>query len=205
MPDSLLRHFHFRPHPKLRAPRTFAERRDTNPTGVLFSPVDELTLNLPAGLPLTCVSCCEPATKSRIVRAVHGFNAFVVRYQRWMRVGVPLCQRCARRRSSGSFLIAPAAIILGLGVPIAATAAAVSGRIPSSVQIPLILIGLAWLMVFANFGEQWLDYRLIGVKGVRFSEKPPTITLRFRDVARASHISAALNARPTAPSPATRD
>jgi len=92
----------------------------------------------------------------------------------------------------GSFLIAPAAITLGLGVPIAATAAAVSGLIPSSVQIPLILIGLAWLVVFANFGEQWLDYRLIGVKGVRFSEKPSTITLRFRDVARASHIASAV-------------
>ena len=137
------------------------------------------------------------------MRAVKGFNAFVVRYQRWMRVGVPLCQHCARRRSLGSYLIAPAAIILGLGVPIAATAAAVSGRIPSSVQVPLILIGLAWLMVFANFGEQWLDYRLLGVKGVRFSEKPPTITLRFRDVARASHISSALNARQTAPPAAT--
>ena len=159
---------------------------------LLFSPLNEITLNLPAGLPPSCVSCGGPATKTRIVRAVDGFNAFVVRYQRWMRVGVPLCQHCARRRSLGSFLIAPAAITLGLGVPIAATAAAVSGLIPSSVQIPLILIGLAWLVVFANFGEQWLDYRLIGVKGVRFSEKPSTITLRFRDVARASHIASAV-------------
>jgi hypothetical protein len=151
--------------------------------------MNELRFAVPVALPPSCVRCGEPATKARPIRAIEGFNIIVFRYRRWMWAIVPLCQPCARRRALGSWLLAPAAILLGLGLPIAATFAASSDLISSSVQLLFVFIGLTWFVLYINFGEQWFDYWLLGVRGVRFTEKPATITLRFRDDGRANQIA----------------
>lgn len=152
----------------------------------------DIALTTPVTFPKACIACGAPAEKLRRLRAVEGFNVIIAHFQRWLSLSIPLCRHCANRRLLASWLIGPAAVLLGLGLPIAATAAAVADRLDAGPQMFLIFAGLIWLGLFASRGEQWLDYWFLGVRGKKFTEDGKTITLRFREDERARSLSNAL-------------
>jgi len=59
-----------------------------------------------------------------------------------------------------------------------ATAARVADMISPSAQLFAIFAVLVWILAFINFGTRQVDYRILGVHGVAFSDD--SVTLRFR-------------------------
>ena len=137
----------------------------------------DVTFARPAAFPAVCIACGQQSARSWKLKVKEGFNLILLRHERWLFLPVPLCKRCESRRFFGAF-ITPTAVLLGCVAGALATAARVADMISPSAQLFAIFAVLVWILVFINFGTRQVDYRILGVYGVAFSDD--SVTLRFR-------------------------
>ena len=134
-------------------------------------------LQRPLAFRPACIACGAPATRSWRMQIKEGFNLLLHRWERRLFIDVPVCARCWQRRFLGAF-VTPGAITLAIVCGAIATALRVAGTITAQTQLIAIFAVLAAILVLANAGSRWIDYRILGVCGVAFDDD--SVTLRFR-------------------------
>jgi len=139
-----------------------------------------------ASFPTRCCRCQQPDPP--LVWPVdvrRGIDAIVVRWQIVGEVDVPICERCASRRTWGGRLAIPLLLLFVFGWILAAVAL-LDGSAPPLVGA-VAMAGPVPALLVARFRlRRWVDLHLVGAAGVRLSDDDRFARLQIADDAYAA-------------------
>lgn len=132
--------------------------------------------------PQRCVHCGGEPEIATTIRATRGIDLVIISWGNEVSLDIPTCRRCRRRRRIAGLLSIPAFVIVFMLLLIAVPRLEQSVFV-SRAMILVLVVGL--IVVFPRFvGNRrsgWLDAWLLGVRAVKLTKSPPTVTLVFRD------------------------
>ena len=142
--------------------------------------------------PSQCAACGGAAETTVAVELRRGVDLLFVRYERIIRVDVPVCASCRRKRRWAGWLALPSLLLGMLVAALFAMDFNMSGR--NGPALALLILVLA-MMLFGRLGlDDYLAWRFVGVHGILKARPEPHARFAFR---RPGFLEAMLGVNPS--------